>query len=117
MRGFESVLVVISAGTLGAAATVDAKIQQATSAAGAGAKDVAGKAITQLTKVGNDDNKQVLINLRQQELDVKNGFRFIRVLLTVGEAASAASAVVLGLGPRYGPARLGNAAAVSQIVK
>jgi hypothetical protein len=48
----------LQTGVLGAAATVDAKLQQATSAAGAGAKDIAGKAITQIVKA-TGDNKQV----------------------------------------------------------
>lgn len=116
MSRFDKILAVIDAGVLGAAATLDAKIQQATSAAGAGAKDITGKAVTQLTKAGTDDNKWALINLASEELDVTGGFRFVQLSLTVAAAASLVSALVLGFVPRYGPASDSDAAAVDEIV-
>ena len=51
MAEFEAVMFLIMAGILGASATLDAKVEQATDGAGAGAKDITGKAITQLTKL------------------------------------------------------------------
>ena len=69
MRDWHAVLAVVQAGDLGASATIDAKLEQATDGSGTGAKDVTGKAITQLTKAGSDDNKQALINCRADELD------------------------------------------------
>jgi hypothetical protein len=50
-------LMAIILGVLGAAATVDAKLQQATDTSGTGAKDISGKAITQLVKASNDNNE------------------------------------------------------------
>lgn len=100
---FDSMMAIIQTGILGASATVDAKLLEATDAAGAGAKDITGKAITQLLKASNDDD-QAIINLRADELDVDNGFAFVLLRVTIGTATSDCSAVVLGLDPRYAPA-------------
>lgn len=113
MANFHEILAVIQTGTLGASATVDAKIQQATDSSGTSAKDVTGKAITQLTS-GN--NKQMLINLRAQELDVANSFNYVQLSITVGTAATGTSAVVLGLNPRFATADALNQAGVVQVV-
>lgn len=112
---FQKFLAIIQAGTFGSSATIDAKIQQATSAAGAGAKDITGKAVTQLLAAGGN-NVQCEINLDAQELDVNGGFAFIQLSVTVGTAASGTSAVLLGLGGRLGPASNFNNASVVQIV-
>lgn len=116
MQKFGALLAILAVGALGASGTVDAKIEQATDAAGAGAKEVAGSAITQLTKAGTDDNKQVLINLRQEDLDKNNSFRFVRLSVTVGTAASLVSAILLAFNARYGAATDNDAATVDEIV-
>ncbi len=108
-------LAVVQTGVLGTLATVDAKLQQATDSTGAGAKDVAGRAITQIVKA-TGDNKQALINLKPEDLDTVNGFGFVRVALTVGVAASITGAQLLGVNPRFAPADAGNQAAVVQVV-
>ena len=108
-------LAVVQTGVLGTLATVDAKLQQATDSSGAGAKDVAGRAITQIVKA-TGDNKQALINLKPEDLDTVNGFGFVRVALTVGVAASISGAQLLGVNPRFAPADAGNQAAVVQVV-
>ena len=116
-KNFHSFLAIIQAGDLGSSATIDAKLQQATSAAGAGAKDITGKAITQLTQAGTDDNKQALINLRTDELDVDNSFAFVRLSMTVATATSDAGAVLLGFDSRFGPASDFDATTVDEIVR
>ena len=108
-------LAVIQTGVLGASATLDAKLQQATDSSGTGAKDITGKAITQIVKA-TGDNKQALINVKPEELDTVNGFGFVRLSITVGVAASLTSAQLLGLNPRFAPADAGNQAGVAQIV-
>jgi len=112
---FHKLLALIQTGVLGASATVDAKFQQATSAAGAGAKDVTGAAITEVVKASGD-NKNVAINLDPVQLDVANGFAFAQLSVTVGAAASLTSALLLGFAPRYAPASDANNASVVQIV-
>lgn len=116
MADFHSMMAVVEVGTLGAAATLDAKIEQATSAAGAGVKDVAGKAIVQLTKAGGDDDKQSIINVRSADLDIENAYTHVRLTVTVGTAASQASALLLATDARYGVASDKDAASVAGIV-
>lgn len=115
-KNFHSFLAVITAGDLGASATIDAKLQQATSAAGAGAKDITGKAIAQLTQAGADDNKQALINLRGEQLDVDGGFAFVRLSMTIGTATSDAGALLFGFDSRFGPATDNDATTVDEVV-
>jgi len=108
-----TMLAVIHTGVMGASATVDAKLQQATDSGGTGAKDVSGKAITQFVKASGD-NKQAMINLKEADLDTEGGFRFVRLSITVGTAASLISAALFGGTPRFMPAT--NQAATVQVV-
>lgn len=113
MATYEAILAIVFAGTLGASATLDAKLEQATSAAGAGAKDIAGKAITQLTQAGTDSDKQALIECRSEDLDVDNGFTHVRLTITVATATSDAGGLILGFAPRY---EQDNPATVDEVV-
>jgi len=102
---FLSFLLVVQTGVLGTAATIDAKIQQATDVSGTGAKDLSpGKSITQIVKA-TGDNKQALLDFRAQDLDAANGFNYVRVSLTVGAAASIVGALLYGGSPRFMPPR------------
>lgn len=102
MSLWESLTAMIAPGDLGTNATVDAKLQQATSSAGAGAKDITGKAITQLTQAGTDkSNKQDWINLKSEDLDRDNDFRYVQLSVTIATATSDLAAYVFGLDPRY----------------
>ncbi len=112
---FAEILALIQTGVMGASATVDAKLQQATSSGGAGAKDVTGKALVQILKAAGD-NKQAWINLRPEQLDVNGGFRWVRLSLTVGTAASIVSAMLLGVHARQGTAADQNQAGVVQSI-
>ena len=109
-------LALVQTGALATGATVDAKLQQVQDASGTGAKDVAGKAIAQLTQASNGANRQALINLRSEELDVNNGFAYVRLVVTVAAAAANTSAQLLGVNPRLASAETANQAAVAQIV-
>jgi hypothetical protein len=109
-------LALVQTGALATGATVDAKLQQAQDASGTGAKDVAGKAIAQLTQASNGANRQALINLRSEELDVNNGFAYVRLVVTVDAAAANTSAQLMGVNPRLASAETANQAAVAQIV-
>jgi hypothetical protein len=110
-----TLLALVQSGVLGTGATLDAKLQQATDVSGTGAKDVTGKAITQIVKA-TGDNKQALINLRPDDLDVTNGYAFVRLSLTVAVAASLTAAQLLGFNPRFAPGDASNQAAVAQVV-
>lgn len=116
MSDWHAMKATVFAGTLGSSATLDAKLEQATSAAGAGAKDITGKAITQLTQAGTDSDKQAVINLRDSDLDIDNGFRYVRLSITVGTATSDAGGELEGFFPRYAPASDFDASTVDEIV-
>ncbi len=116
VKNFHHFMAVVMAGVLGAAATLDGKIEQATDASGTGAKDVTGRSITQLTKAGSDDNKQAVINIAPADLDLDNSFNHIRLTLTVGAAASLVAGVLIGLDPRMAPASDNDVSTVDEIV-
>lgn len=115
MSAFQSIMAIVMAGTLGASATLDAKLEQAKDASGTGAKDVGGSNITQLVKA-TDDDKQAVIECWAEDLDIANDFTHVRLSLTVATATSDCGAVVLGLNPRYGPASNSDLASVAEIV-
>ena len=108
-------LAILATGVLGASATVDAKIQQAKDNSGTGAKDMTGKAITQIVKASGD-NKQALINFKGADFDTEGGFCYFRLSITVGTAASIVGATLLGGAARFEPASAYNQTAVAQIV-
>lgn len=103
MADFEQAMALLMVGAMTAGSTVDAKLRQATDAAGTGAKDITGKAIVQLTQAGGDSNKQVLINVRSEELDVAGGFTHVQLSVTVAVAASLIAAALFGFDARYQP--------------
>lgn len=109
------IVAALQTGVLGASATVDAKLQQAKDSSGTGAKDVSGKSINQIVKASGD-NKQAIINCRGQELDVEGGFRYVRLSVTVGTAASLIAAQVWAASERYVEPAGANQAAVVQVV-
>jgi len=55
MGNFNSVCALLGVGVMSAGSTVDAKLQQATDSSGTGAKDITGKAITQLLAAGGNN--------------------------------------------------------------
>ena len=96
VNDYHRVIVIVSAGTL--TGTLDAAVFQATNLAGAGAKAVTGKAITQLA-AGHDEYISG-IEIRTEELDVDGGFDCLRVQ-TVSSAVNVFEVIVFGLIPRY----------------
>ena len=114
---FQSIMAIVMAGTLGSSATLNAKFEQAQDDAGTGVKDVDGSAITGLTQAATDDSdKQAIIQLNAEDLDLANNFSHVRLSMTVGTATSDCGAVVLGMSPRYGPASDYDIDAVAEIV-
>lgn len=127
MENWESLMAILAIGTMAdTSTTMDFKLQQATTSGGAGAKDITGKAITQIASgspaVGD---KQAIINVRGSELDIANGFTFVRAVATQADSATPADspavstdygAILLGFGPRYGPASDNDLASVAEII-
>ena len=115
MADFESIMAIIMAGTLVTNATLDAKLTQATTSGGT-YKDITGKAITQLTEAGTDSDKQAIINCRREDLDIDNGYRYVKLSLTLATAGGDAGAAVLGFSPAVQPASDNDLASVDEIV-
>lgn len=115
-KNFSTFMAVVLAGAMGSSGTIDAKLEQATDASGTGAKDISGKAITQLTEAGTDSDKQAIINLKVDELDAENNFDHIRLSITVATAASDSAGLLFGVGPYNAPASDYDAATVDEIV-
>lgn len=114
---FERVMIIISVGTMASTATLDAVVKQATDSSGTGAKNLTtSKAITQLTQAGSDSDKQVIINVLAEDLDMANDFNHVAVSVTGGTAASDYGVVMLGFNPRYAPASDNDLASVDEIV-
>lgn len=115
VANFHSFLALIKTGVLGTAATIDAKLRQATDSSGTGVKDITGKAITQVVKA-TGDSKQLLLECRSDDLDANNGFGYICLSITVGTAASLIDAVLMGGNARFSPASAFNQAGVVQVI-
>lgn len=99
---YAQLMLTVMAGVLGAAATLDAKIQQATDGAGTGAKDITGAAIVQMVKA-TDDGKSAIVNVEVNKLDAAGGFAYVRISATVAAAASLIGLTLHGVNSRYGP--------------
>jgi len=98
---FSQVGCIATAGVI--SGTVAVKLQQATSAAGAGAKDITGATNTTLT--ATDDGKTVVIGCDvAKNMDIDNAFTHVAAVMTVtGGVASFIAAHVVGAGNRFGP--------------
>lgn len=114
VANYHQFLALIDVGVFGASATVDSKIQQATDSSGTGAKDITGKAITQLVAAGGN-NRQAMINFRAEDLDTNNSFTYVKLSVTVGTAATLIQATLLGAA-RFQDASATNQAGIAQVV-
>ncbi len=127
MSKFDQLMAILLIGTFpDTGTTMNFKLQQATTSGGAGVKDITDKAITAITS-GSPvvSDKQAVINLRADELDIAGGFRFVKAVATGADSSSPADspvstidygAVLIGFGARYGPAYDNDLATVAEIV-
>lgn len=115
VKNHHTLMALIAIGVFGASATVDAKLRQAVDASGTSAKDITGKAVTQLLAAGGN-NRQVIINMKTGDLDTEGGFAFVGLTVTVGTAATQTNALLVGTNPRFADASTFNQTGVAQIV-
>ena len=97
MAAFETLLAVAICGAF--AGTAQLSLEQAAAADGTGAKAVDGRVAVDLVAAN-----PAMINLSAPELDVNNGYRYVRAVLTVAGGAADVGVVVQGLDARYQPA-------------
>ena len=112
---FPNIMAVLQVGAFTSTGKTDAKLVQATASDGTGKKDITGKAITQLTQAGTDDNKQAVINCKADDLDINNSFRYVALEVNETTAACLVAGLILGAG-RYAPASDNDVASVDEIV-
>lgn len=104
LANYHRAAIIIHTGVMASNATLDAVVHQATDTSGSSPKHLSpSKAITQLTQAGSDSNKDVIIEVRTEELDVAGGFDCIALGYTVGTAATLLSIEIYGLVPRFAP--------------
>ena len=73
--------------------------------------------ITMTALGGSDDNKQVVFNLKSEELTVNSGYTHAALSVTVANGTTnILGAVALAMRPRFGPANDDDLASVAEIV-
>jgi hypothetical protein len=99
---------IVHVGDMGAGATVDLALLQASDAAGLTAKAISGKSITQLTQAGGDAGSTVVIEMRTEEMDVDGGFCYLGATLTVAGNVADIGIVALAGCSNYVPVPVTN---------
>ena len=115
MKLHRRVLFIIAVGALTSSNTTDFSVVGDTASGGSYATTITGKTITQLTKAGSDDNKQVLVEVTAEEVAAQ-GLRYIKGSLVTAAAAALGCVVALADSTRYGPASDYDLASVDEIV-
>lgn len=113
MSKWERVLFIVMVGEMASTSTVDFDVVSDPLTGGSYATTEAS--ITQLTQAGTDSDKQVLVEVRGVDV-AANGNRWIKGVLTVGEAASDSAVVALGVPRNAYPAFDNDLASVDEIV-
>lgn len=97
MKNIARLFAILNIGVMTATATLDAKLTQAITSGGT-YKDVTGKAITQLLAAGDSNpGKPIIIEMRASELDMVNGYRFVKLSVTGATAATLYSATLFAI--------------------
>ena len=99
MSEFDNVEVIASIGAFGASATGTLKFQQSKTADFAEVKDIENR--TALVLV---ENMPAVVDLNQGELDINEGYQYVRAVLTATTESITAGLVVLGFDARHAPA-------------
>ena len=116
LKDFQRFQAIVQVGDFVSTGTLDAKLIAYTSSGGAGATDIPGSSITQMTQAGTDSNKQAIINLNTDALAGTPKFTHFKLSVTLGTAGADMGAVVLGFGPKYGPASDSDLTTVDEII-
>ncbi len=116
MSKSDQVAFVLLTGSLSAATTtLDFKIQQ-TDTAGGTYKDVTSAAAAQLTGSPSDDNKQVIIVVNQQDLDLANNYRYVKARVFAAGTGNVDYSVTAFGRAKKKPASDGDLGSVDEIV-
>lgn len=97
---FDQYLAVFNIGVMTSTGTCIFSVQQATDNSGTSAKAV--KTATTLTEAGTDSDKQVLMSIKDSDLDIAGGFLWIAPRAVTATAASYVCANIFGVSPKFG---------------
>lgn len=113
MADYHEIIAIFSLGNM-AAETIDCRLQEALTSAGGSAQ--AAKSATQLAAhASNNDNTQIIISLKSEDMDTDDSYRYVAPRMVTGNTTGgAASCVVLGL-PKNLPATDFNLASVQEV--
>jgi len=109
LMNYHRAVAVLHVVDMGAGATLDFSIRQATDTSGTGAKVISNTAgvtthaITQLTQAGGDVDSDCVIELRTAQLDVTNRFDCVSLRTVVAVDTCVVSYHLLGIIPRFPP--------------
>ena len=110
LEEYHRAIIMLTGGTPGGASTIDIDIEEATTAGGIGAQNLAGKSIT--TLVAADAGETIYIEVRTEELDVDGGYSFINAEVDVGVDTYVYDLKIFGFVPRHAPASVTNIAEI-----
>lgn len=99
MADFANIQLIGTVGAFGAGATGTVKFEQSTTADFAEVKAIEGRDAVELV-----ENKPVVLDLNQGELDVDNDYQYVRATLTAVDESITAGFAVLGFDARHAPA-------------
>jgi hypothetical protein len=111
MRDFESVMFILAVGDIAATGTVDMAIKSSDDNS---TFDSTIKAITQLTAAGTDSDKQVIVNVRAE--DLPEGDRYVRAEVTIGTAACDLGLIALAHNATPAGANTGHLSTVDEVL-
>lgn len=98
MGRYLNAMLVLAVGEFGEAATASVKWQQSQSGDFSSPKDIEGRAEVELSA-----GVPVQLNLSALELDLNNGYRYVRPVITIGTKPVQLGGVVLGVDARDNP--------------
>lgn len=114
MSKWGRVAFVVMTGDMGSSGTLDFSVTQSATSGGSYTALSPAKAITQLTQAGTDDNKQVILEVRAE--DLTEGMRYIKGNFVTGTATGDSGAIALAFDPRNVPVTSDDLSTVDEIV-
>jgi len=97
---FDQYLAVFNVGVMTSTGTCIFSVTQSTDASGTGAKAV--KTATTLTEAGTDSDKQVMISIKDSDMDIAGGFLWLNIRAVTAVAASYVCGNLFGINPKFG---------------
>lgn len=112
---FDSAMFVLQLGVLNASSTITSIALQESATTSDGDFAAMSPAKSATSTDGSDDGKQIVMNVRSEELSA--GKRYVRMVATVSAHSALVAILGLGFDPRYAPASDNDLSSVDEIVE